>query len=591
MKCRVADYIISEIYGAGGKNVFMVTGGMIMHLTDAVYQNGKMKFTCCHHEQAATMAAEAYGRATNKLGVALVTAGPAALNTLNSVVGAWVDRSPCIIVSGQSKVSQASVTTPRQFSLQGFNTLPIFEQVTKFAVMLDDISKVRYEMEKAIYLATSHPVGPVWVECPIDIQATLFDPDDYEGFVPVKDTSSVTEVMSKLDQVATVIKNAKRPCILAGAGLRLSGAINSFHEMINKHNIPVVTSRLGMDLIGYDNPLFIGRPGTYGDRPANFAVQNCDVLITIGCRMGIGLVGYDYAAFAPKATKIVVDVDEKELTKPSVIPDIPVKADAKDFIEILSKELGDFRFSNEEWIMKARGWKSKYPVNLPEYKEEKEGINSYHFITNLSEKASADDTFLLDTGSCFHVHGQAFKVKYGQRHIVTGGLSTMGYMPGVLGPAVLSGERGVYCITGDGSLQMNIQELQTIMTNNLPVKLVVLNNNGYLLIKLTQQNFCEGRLIGESPDTGVGFPSLQKLSAAYGLGYMKITSINHLDEKLDDLIAARGPLICEVITPSQQLLIPRVASKQLEDGSMMSMPYDDMFPYLDREEYQANQCD
>ena len=591
MKIRVADYLASMLYDAGGEDVFMVTGGMIMFLTDAVYQHDHMKHICCHHEQAAVMAAEAYGRYSNKLGVAYVTAGPAALNTLNSVVGALVDRSPCIVVAGQSKVSQARVTTPRQFALQGFNTLPIFEKVTKYAVMLDDIATVKYSMEKAIHTAKSHPVGPVWIECPIDIQAATFDPDDYDGFSPEEDTSSPIEIKDKFSLVNEAIRNAKRPCILAGPGVRLAGAVESFNRIVQKLNIPGLTSRLGVCLMKKHKQLFISRPGTYGARPANFTIQNSDLLLTIGCRLSIGLIGHDYQDFAPNAKKIMVDIDEKELTKPSVSPDIPVQADAKDFIEALDTELDDFRFSNGDWLEKTKAWKSKYPVNLPEYKNEKEGINSYHFINVLSEKSSDDDVFLLDTGSCFHVHSQAFKVKYGQRHIITGGLSTMGYMPGVIGPAVLRKEKDVYCITGDGSLQMNIQELQTIATNNLPVKIVVLNNNGYLLIRLTQQNFCEGRLIGEGPESGVGFPNLEKLADLYGLGYMKIASIEDLDDKADDLVNASGPLICEVITPAQQLLIPRVASKKLDDGSMISMPYDDMFPFLDRDEYLSTKCE
>ncbi|MBT7891502.1 MAG: thiamine pyrophosphate-binding protein, partial [Deltaproteobacteria bacterium] len=305
MKIRVADYLASMLYDAGGEDVFMVTGGMIMFLTDAVYQHDHMKHICCHHEQAAVMAAEAYGRYSNKLGVAYVTAGPAALNTLNSVVGALVDRSPCIVVAGQSKVSQARVTTPRQFALQGFNTLPIFEKVTKYAVMLDDIATVKYSMEKAIHTAKSHPVGPVWIECPIDIQAATFDPDDYDGFSPEEDTSSQIEIKDKFSLVNEAIRNAKRPCILAGPGVRLAGAVESFNRIVQKLNIPVLTSRLGMDLMGHHNPLFIGRPGTYGDRPANFTIQNSDLLLTIGCRLSIGLIGHDYQDFAPNAKKIM----------------------------------------------------------------------------------------------------------------------------------------------------------------------------------------------------------------------------------------------------------------------------------------------
>lgn len=589
MQMRVADYITSKLYEAGGECVFLITGGMIMHLTDALLQHKKQQYVCCHHEQAAVMAAEAYGRMTNKLGVAYVTAGPGALNTLNSVTGAFVDSSPCIVVSGQSKVSQAKITSSRQFALQGYNTIPIFKEVTKYAVMLDDISKVRYEIEKCIYIAQSHRVGPVWIECPIDIQGTSFNPDEYEGFIPPTQTNSYNQnVKEQVAKVVQYLHSSKRPCILVGAGIRLSGAIEEFFNLINKLNIPVMTSRLGMDLIGHDHPLFVGRPGTYGDRASNFCIQNSDLLLSIGCRLAIGLVSYDYDKFAKNAIKIVVDIDQEELDKPSVIPDLPILADAKEFIKELMAQLADYRFDNPLWLSKTQSWKIKYPVDLPEYYEEINGINSYHFYSELSKKAPADGIFLLDTGSCFHAYAQAFQVKKGQRHIITGGLSTMGYMPGAIGVAAANPGENIFCITGDGSLQMNIQEFQTIAHNSFPIKLLVLNNNGYLLIRLTQNNFQDGRHIGTDKETGVSFPDLQKIATAYGIPYMKISDNNELTSKLDAIFNSNGPLVCEIMSPPNQILIPRVASKQMEDGSMVSMPYDDMYPFLPREEYMEN---
>lgn len=588
MKMRVADFITNKLYEAGGESVFLVTGGMIMHLTDALYQHEKQKFVCCHHEQSAVMAAEAYGRFTGKLGVAYVTAGPGALNTLTGVVGAYVDSSPCIIVSGQSKVSQAIVTGPRQFALQGFNTLPIFEKVTKYAVMLNDLSKVRYEVEKCIYLATSHRIGPVWIECPIDIQGAYFDPDNFEGFTPPELQESTNDLKKKVDQVVEAIRQSRRPCILGGAGIRLSGAIESFHKLAEKTGIPVMTSRLGMDLIDHSHPLFVGRPGTYGDRAANFTIQNSDLLLNIGCRLGIGLVGYDFQDFARYATKICVDIDEQELNKPSVLPDIAVQTDAKLFLDLLLERLGDYQLDNNLWREQTQIWKRKYPVDLPEYQQEKDGINSYHFMRRFSEKVSEDAIFLVDTGSCFHVFAQAFQVKFGQRHIITGGLSTMGYMPGSVGVAAASQGKDVFCITGDGSVQFNIQELQTIIQNNLPVKLIVLNNNGYLLIRLTQNNFQEGRFIGVDKDSGVSCPDMEKIASAYGIKFIRILGIDDLDAKLAELISYQGAVVCEVMTPPNQLLIPRVASKKMDDGKMMSMPYDDMFPFLPRKEYLEN---
>jgi acetolactate synthase-1/2/3 large subunit len=589
MKQRVADFITARLYEAGGKNVFLVTGGMIMHLTDGLRQHGKQTFTCCHHEQAAVMAAEAYGRYTGELGVAYVTAGPAALNTLTGVVGALVDTSPCVVVSGQSKVAQSTVTGPRQFALQGFNTLPIFKQVTKYAVMLDDVKRVRYEVEKAIYMAKAPRVGPVWIEVPIDVQGMTFDPDDYEGFTPpAPEPTTDASLLGKVREVAACLKQSRRPLILAGAGVRLAGAMDTLRHFCQQHQVPLLTSRLGMDVVDYDFPLFVGRPGTYGDRPANFAIQNCDLLLTIGCRLGLGLVGHDYGDFARHAKKVMVDVDEHELIKPSVVPDVPVKSDALSFLRSLGETLGDFRHDNDRWVAQTQHWKKTYPVNLPEYVNEKQGINSYHFMSAFSAKAPADAVCVVDTGSCFHVHAQSFKVKRGQRHIITGGLSTMGYWPGAVGVAKAADGRDVYCITGDGSMQFNLQELQTMVHNRLPIKTIVLNNNGYLLIRLTQQNFQEGRLIGTDAGSGVSCPDLEKIAWAYGVKFIRIKDVSEMQAGIDEMIAYRGAVICEVMTPQNQLLIPRVASRKKDDGSMESAPYDDMFPFLPRDEYHNN---
>jgi acetolactate synthase-1/2/3 large subunit len=589
MKIRVADYITSKLFDEGGECVFLITGGMIMHLTDALLQHGQQKYVCCHHEQSAVMAAEAYGRATGKLGVAYVTAGPGALNTLNSIAGAYVDSSPCIVVAGQSKVSLAKIKGPRQFALQGFNTLPIFQNVTKYAVMLDDVSRVKYEVEKCIHIAKSPRVGPVWIECPIDIQGASFDPEEYEGFTPPRlHNTARSDLQKQVKEVAENIRNSRRPCVLVGAGIRLADAINEFHTFVNHVKIPVMTSRLGMDLIDHQHPLFVGRPGTYGDRASNFTIQNSDLFLSIGCRLAIGLVSYQYENFAQHAKKIIVDIDEKELTKPSVIPDIAIHADAKEFLIELNRELYDFRFGNTKWIEQTQLWKNKYPVDLPEYEHEKQGINSYHFYRVLSHKAPENALFLVDTGSCFHAYAQAFQVKFGQRHIITGGLSTMGYMPAAIGMASANPGNDVYCITGDGSFQMNIQELQTIVHNSLPIKMLVLNNNGYLLIRLTQDNFLSGRHIGTDKDTGVSFPNLEKVAIAYGIKYLQLTHSDDWKSKVNQIFTEPGPMICEVISPSDQILIPRVASKSLEDGSMISMPYDDMFPFLPRDEYSEN---
>ena len=595
MEIRVADYLTEELAKAGGNKIFMITGGMIMFLTDAVYKLNKengLEFFCFHHEQAASMAAEAYGRATGKLGVTYVTAGPAALNTLTSVVGAYVDRSPMIVVSGQSKVEQTKVITPRQFSLQGFNTKPLFEQVTKYAVILDDISKIKYEIQKAIYMAFEQPLGPVWIECPIDIQGATFNPDLYEDFIPtIKDNFTYSK--EQLKDIIELLKNAQRPVVLAGAGIRQASIVKEFQELIALLKIPITTTRMSMDIIDHEDEYFVGRPGTYGDRTGNFTVQNADVLLVLGCRLSIGVIGHDYEQFARDTKKIIIDVDPNEFEKPSISKkDLCIEANLQDLIPELIKEL---KISNydankfSQWLKLTNSWKMKYPVDLEEYASLDE-INSYHFMGQFSKRVGSNALFAVDTGSCFHVHAQAFKVKFGQRHIITGGLSTMGYSPSSIGVAASANKdnKEVYCISGDGSIQMNLQEFQTIAHYKLPIKTIIINNDGYLLIRLTQKNFCDNRLIGESNQNGVGFPSMEKIADLYGIKYLAIKTMDELDSKIDELISYNGPMICEVFTPREQLLIPRVASKKLDSGKIISMPYDDMFPFLDREEYEEN---
>jgi len=593
MKIRVADYLTKELAKASGNNIFMITGGMIMFLTDAVekqHRENGLKYYCFHHEQAASMAAEAYGRSSGKIGVTYVTAGPAALNTLTGVVGAFVDRSPTIIVSGQSKVEQTKITEPRQFSLQGFNTLPIFEKVTKYAVILDDLKDVKYKIQKAIYMALQQPVGPVWIECPIDIQGSFFEPDEYEDFIPERTEKKYTK--DDLILIADTLLNSNNPVILAGAGIRQSNVIDKFNELINFLKIPVTTTRMGMDIIDNEHPYFVGKPGTYGDRTGNFTVHNSDVLLVLGCRLSIGVIGHDYDKFASNSKKIIIDVDPKEFKKPSINKnDVCIEANLIDILpDLITLLKNDYLDKNsfESWLRLTKFWQVQYPVDLPEYSKGNE-INSYHFMHEFSKKVDNKSFIAVDTGSCFHVHAQAFKVKYGQRHIITGGLSTMGYSPSSIGVAASAKENiDTYCISGDGSIQMNLQEFQTIAHYKLPIKTIIINNDGYLLIRLTQKNFCDNRFIGESKESGVGFPSMKKVADLYDIKYISIKSNEELSEKIDELISYKGPMICEVFTDREQLLIPRVASKQLDNGKMVSMPYDDMFPFLDSDEYDEN---
>lgn len=585
---RVADYIADFIAKQNVKNIFMIVGGMSMHLVDALGRHEKLKYTCMHHEQALVMAAECSARETDNIGVACVTAGPGATNTLTGVVGAYFDSTPCIILSGQTKAKEVRYDGIRQFGIQGFETLPIFKHVTKYAVMIDDPQSIRYHMEKSLYIAKSGRPGPVWIEIPADIQGTLVDPAQLAGFTPPDESEKFKKELSeKLPQLIEMIKNSKRPLFLFGNGIRTSNTVSLAISTAEKLQIPIITSRLAIDIIHSDHPLFVGRPGLYGDRASHFAIQNADLLISIGCRHCISLIGYNYKEFAKHAKKVVIDIEAAELKKPTLVPDLPINCDAKMFLEQLLAHIEKLpENKHESWVRKCVEWRENYPVTIPEYSDDSKGINSYYFTEVLSKHMGEGDTLVLDTSSCFHVVSQAIKIKKGQRFMTTGGLSTMGYgLPAAVGVAVSKVNGQVICIVGDGSLQMNIQELQTMAYYKLPIKLFVWNNNGYLLIRHTQNNFM-GKLIGESPQTGLGCPDMEKIAWAYGIKFIRVAKVSKLDDAIKQTLDFKGPMICEIITPENQLIVPRVASQKMPDGKMVSKPYDDMFPFLDKDVYE-----
>jgi acetolactate synthase-1/2/3 large subunit len=583
---RVADYITDAIYKAGAETVFILSGGYGLPMADALLQHPKQKHICGLHEQAVSFAADGYARISQRIGAAYFTAGPGATNTVTGVAGAWLDSIPTIFVSGQQKLDYVKVKGPRQFGFQGFETLPIVESITKYAVILDDIKKIKYHVEKALYLAISGRPGPVWLEVPLDIQGASFNPDDYEGYTPDKENHEISD--SAVKTIADIIKKSRRPCIWAGGGIRMSGAAELFDSFIKQTGIPVLTSRSGMDLIDDNNPLFIGRAGLYGTRTANFAVENCDVFLSIGSRLNVLHIGHDFEDIALQAKKIVVDIDINELEKPSIKIDYSVEADAFEFLNLLSDELKGYQLSNTKWVDKISEWKEKYNPILPEYNDEKNGVNTYTFFDHLSKKMPSKANVLLDACSAYYTLPQSFKVKSGQRHISTNGLGTMGFWAASVGTAVADSSKDTYCVCGDGSIQMNLQELQTISYHNLPVKIIYLNNGGYLCIKLTQENMFDSRFIGTHEPSGLSLPPIEKLAVAYDLPIITINDYSHLDSKLNELIEFKGPVICNLLMPADQLIIPRVMSKKLEDGSMISMAFDNMYPFLNEEEYKEN---
>jgi acetolactate synthase-1/2/3 large subunit len=588
---NVSEYIFDFFAKKAVDTVFMITGGQAMFLNDAVGKHGGYKIVFNHHEQAAAMSADAYGRIKNKPAIALVTAGPGAVNAINGVVGGYTDSAPMIVISGQSGlqfVRYQEETGIRQHGIQGINVKPLVEKVTKYFKTIDDPEMLNIYLEEAYESATTGRPGPVWIDVPLDVQRMTVDVGALKKYAPRPVAVNLTAVEHAVSKTYELLKNAKRPIILAGQGVRLSGGTDLFRKFVGMANIPVLTSRLGIDLIESANRLYVGRPGNYGERSANFAVQNADLIIAVGSRLASALVGHDAKNFGKNAYKLVVDIDQKELDKPGVKIDYKANIDCRDFFRVLTEKFSAHPLPKyDEWIAVCNNWKTKYPVVLAEYKQETP-VNSYYFVDRLSDIAPAEAAVLVDTGSCFHVACQVWKVKQGQNFLTTGGLSSMGYWVAAIGACMANAGGETICITGDGSLQMNIQEFATIKQNNLPIKVFILNNNGYLLIRHTQKNFMDGRFLGESPASGLWCPDSLEIAKAYGIKGVRIDSVAGVDAGIKEVLAHKGPVICDVMTPEWQLLIPRVSSEKLADGTLVSRPYEDMFPFLPRDEFLSN---
>lgn len=586
---KVSDYIITYLVKKGVDTIFMVAGGQAMFLNDAVYRTKQIKPIFTHHEQSAGMAAEAYGRISGELGVVMVTAGPAAINVLNGVVGGWTDSSPMMILSGQSalpNVKYMEKTNIRQFGLQGIYIKPIAESITKYFVTVEDPANIAYYMEKAYYLATTGRVGPVWLEVPLDIQRMEVPTKLLKHFEPPTTVPQQNIIIKQVDKTLALLYKSKRPLLLVGQGVRIAKADGTLSKLLSKINLPVITTRLGIDLVPSNNPLFVGRPGLYGDRAANFVVQLADFILSVGARLDPGIVGYDSSDWGRHAQKVIVDIDPKELEKPGIRDTLRFKSDAGEFLTEFLEEVKVEKIpSTKKWVALCHKLKKRYPTVLPSYKNE-HPVNSYYLSERLASAAKPSDFIVVDTSSPFHVVCQAWNIKKGQRFITTGGISTMGYWAAAIGACLTNKRQRTIVVTGDGCLQMNIQELATVKHNKLPIKLFVVNNNGYLLIRHTQKTHMEGRLLGESPRTGLWCPDSIAIAKAYGIKSVKIQSTKGIDEKIKEALDYNGPVICDVDSPQWQPIIPRISSEKKPDGTLVSKPYEDMYPFLDKKELQ-----
>lgn len=592
---RVVDFIASFISDElKVRDVFMLTGAGSMHLTDGVICNKKLRAICVHHEQSASMALEAYARANENFAVGYFSTGPAATNALTGLGGAWQDSVPCLFISGQVKKSETQIAAEidglRQFGVQELNIIPVVSSLCKYAVHLSDPKMVRYELEKLIAIAKDGRPGPVWLEVPMDVQAASIDPDTLPSYHSeyVKPAASFEDIA----YVANLLVRAKRPVIIAGRGVRLAGALKILEDLAISFSIPVVTPYLGIDNMRHDLDVYIGKTGVKGDRPANFAMQNSDLIIAVGSSLHVSVIGYEYGHFARAATKVVVDIDKSSHQKKTIKIDRLIQSDAKIFLEFLMSQLKAERFKSEfhAWLNQCVVWKKKYPVCLPEYEHTQGVINIYSFVDRLSKLSEAKDFFVSDAGSAFYAVSQAIQLtKPNQRYIPSSAMATMGYsLPAAIGVSTAIGDRRVLAVTGDGSFQQNIQELQTLLHYKLPVKLFVLNNDGYLSIRASQKNYFKERYIGEGPRSGVTMPDTLKICEAYGVPAARVSNLSDLDEAIKIALETPGPYVLDVITPPEQLIIPTVSSKVNSDGSMSSRPLEDMAPFLDREEYLSN---
>lgn len=589
-KIKVSDYIASRLKNIYDiKNVFMVSGGGAMHLNDSF---GKyIPYICNHNEQACAIAAEGYAKASSKLAVVNVTTGPGGLNCLNGVFGQWTDSVPVLYISGQVKRATTLASCPdlnlRQLGDQEADIISVVKPLTKYAVMVKNPLEIKYHLDRAVYEATTGRKGPVWLDIPIDVQAAVIDEQELIDFdisckpPSTKEDCKITEVLSRLSL-------AKTPLIVAGHGIRLSGMKHTFLDILKNLNIPVVTTFNGFDLLNEDTPQYIGRIGTIGQRAGNFVLQNADLVLFLGTRNNIRQISYNWENFARNAYKIVVDIDKAELEKPLVKPDMAIHADLADFLPLLKEALTSI--DKPEWLTFCRDLKERYSFsNTKEYSQTGDKINVYYFVRRLTELMSENDVCVTANGTAIIASVQTAMVKNNQRIFSNSGDASMGYdLPAAIGACVANNKKNTICIAGDGSLMMNLQELQTLKHHNLPVKIFILNNDGYSSIKQTQTNFFEGRNTGAGTNSGVSMPDFVKVGSAFDIKSIRLESPNEIDNTIKDVLSTKGPVLCDVIVNPDYIFTPKLSSRKLEDGTMISPSLEDMYPFLPRDEYEKN---
>lgn len=578
---RVADWLMQAVARAGVRHVFLVPGGGAMHLNDALAQCGELSWVHCFHEQACGIAAEAHGRIAERLGVAMVTAGPGATNVLTPVAGAWIESSPLMIISGQVKRADLLRGAPlRQRGVQEVDAVGIARPVVKYAVTVEDPMSIRHHFERALYLATTGRPGPVWLDIPLDVQAAPIDPARMEGYVPPKEQRDPDR--DAVGRIADMIRGARRPLMLAGHGVRIAGAAQLVQRIAERYTMPVATTWNALDLLPYEHPLSTGRPGVVALRTPNFAVQSCDLLIAVGARLDNVVTAYSPRNFARNARRVVVDVDPNELAKLDMETELRVESDARIFLSALLEAAAGPAPERSAWLAKIADWKNRYgPMSGRELPST--GASShYQLIDALSDVLPADS--VVATGSSglgVEVFYSCFRNRPGQRVFLTSGMGAMGYgLPAAIGACLASGSRPMTLVESDGSLMFNIQELATLRAQALPIAIVLMNNAGYASIRSTQRNYFSGRLIATGPEAGAPLPDFVEVAKSFGLSAIAIKDVRELREGLARGLSLPRPTLIDVRLLSDEALLPKVASMPQPDGSMVSMPIEDMVPLL-----------
>lgn len=596
MKQRLADYVADFLVAHGVTDVFSVVGGGAMHLNDALGHNAGLKVTYNHHEQACAIAAEAYARLENRIAAVCVTSGPGGTNAITGVVGGWLDSIPMFVLSGQVRYDttaryalQYTGERLRAMGDQEYDITRAVSAMTKYAVMIEDPNTIRYHLERAWHLAITGRPGPVWIDVPVNYQGTFIETDDLKGYDSAEDDAKLPPPVedATIQAVLEKIRSAQRPVFHAGYGIRLSKGYDAFRSVAEKLNIPIVTYWNAVDLIEDDHPLYCGRAGNMGDRPGNWAIQNADLILAVGTRISIRQVGYNWKTWARAAEVIMVDIDQAELRKPTLHVEMPVWADARDFLTKLDAAAEPRVFNGEAWIKKCQGWKRDYPAVLPrQWEENGTTANVYAFVRYLSSQLPENSLTAVSNGACCVVGNQAYVIQKGSRMANNSAVASMGYgLPAAIGTCIGGGRRETICLEGDGSIMMNLQELQTILTNKLPIKIFLINNSGYHSIRITQTNLFNKNFVGIGPESGdVSFPQFEKVAKAFGYRYYSASSNAEMKRVVNEVLAQEGPVFCEIFTDTVQVWEPKSSTKRLEDGTLVSPPLEDLAPFLPKAE-------